>query len=111
LLAHRDLTTRFAPALDRAHVSCVYGPHVSELGDPRAYDRASLLRALFRPAEPITLGFAARDIIVPGRAVGRLAGGCLTLLAHLAGTPWAPRLRGRILLIEEIDEPPYRIDR
>jgi len=111
LMGYSDLTALFAPALDRAGLSCVYGPNASELGDRRAYDRASLLRAFFRPREPIALGFPARDVLAPGRAAGRLVGGCLTLLAHLAGTPWAPRLRGRVLLIEEIEEPPYRLDR
>jgi len=59
----------------------------------------------------LTLGFRAGDVLAPGQASGRAAGGCLTLLAHLAGTAFAPRLRGRILLLEEIQEPPYRLDR
>jgi len=47
----------------------------------------------------------------PGRATGRLAGGNLALLSALAGTPYAPDLRGAILILEDIDEPVYRIDR
>jgi muramoyltetrapeptide carboxypeptidase len=66
----------------------------------------SLERAYFRPTEPWTLGVRARDVLAPGQASGRAAGGCLTLLAHLAGTPSRRRLRGRILLLEEIQEPP-----
>jgi muramoyltetrapeptide carboxypeptidase len=46
-----------------------------------------------------------------GRAVGPLIGGCLTLLCTLIGTPYLPDLRGAILLLEDIDEAPYRIDR
>lgn len=35
----------------------------------------------------------------------------LTILASLAGTPWLPDLAGHVLLIEEVSEPLYRVDR
>ncbi|HEY4832549.1 MAG TPA: LD-carboxypeptidase [Waddliaceae bacterium] len=47
----------------------------------------------------------------PGRAQGRLAGGNLCLVVALIGTPWELDLKGKILVLEEIDEEPYRIDR
>lgn len=47
----------------------------------------------------------------PGRAQGRLVGGCLSVLATLVGTPWMPDVRGAILLLEDVAEPPYRLDR
>lgn len=46
-----------------------------------------------------------------GRARGPLAGGNLTLLATLMGTPWEVETAGTILLIEDTDEELYRIDR
>lgn len=49
--------------------------------------------------------------LVPGRAVGRLTGGNLTLVAALAGTPHALRPDGAILFLEDVGEEPYRIDR
>ncbi|MFN7965179.1 MAG: LD-carboxypeptidase [Acidobacteriota bacterium] len=42
---------------------------------------------------------------------GPLAGGCLTLLASLAGTRWQPNLDGAVVFLEEVGEAPYRIDR
>jgi len=48
--------------------------------------------------------------VVPGRAHGKLAGGNLTLVAALAGTPFAVPSAGNILLIEDVHEEPYRID-
>jgi muramoyltetrapeptide carboxypeptidase len=52
------------------------------------------------------------EAITPGRCRGRLIGGNLTLLAAMAGTPYALRdVRGRILLLEDIEERPYRVDR
>ncbi len=50
-------------------------------------------------------------ILRQGRAHGTLLGGCLSLVASLLGTPHCPDFTGAILLIEDINEPPYRIDR
>ena len=48
----------------------------------------------------------------PGQAEGVLSGGCLSLLASLAGTEWALPWTGRsILLIEDVGEPPYKLHR
>ncbi len=49
--------------------------------------------------------------LVPGIAEGRLMGGCLSMLVTMIGTPWEPSLRGAILLLEDIAEPAFRIDR
>jgi muramoyltetrapeptide carboxypeptidase len=45
------------------------------------------------------------------RAAGPLWGGNLALIAHLAGTPYLPRIRGGLLYVEDINEHPYRIER
>jgi len=47
----------------------------------------------------------------PGKATGRLAGGNLTLLASLMGTPYEIETDGAILFTEDIREEIYRIDR
>ncbi|AFH64047.1 S66 peptidase family protein [Paenibacillus caseinilyticus] len=49
--------------------------------------------------------------LVGGTAYGRLAGGNLTLLASTLGTPYEIDTRGRIVLLEDIGEEPYRLDR
>lgn len=46
-----------------------------------------------------------------GRAEGRLVGGNLSLLAAAAGTPFALSARGAILVLEEVEESVYRVDR
>lgn len=46
-----------------------------------------------------------------GIAEGQLWCGNLSLLVGLAGTPFAPPYKGGILLMEDIGEAPYRIDR
>lgn len=46
-----------------------------------------------------------------GRATGRLLGGNLTLLASLAGTGYLPSFAGAVLVVEDVAEEPYRVDR
>ncbi len=46
-----------------------------------------------------------------GKARGRLVGGNLTLLSSMMGTPWAPDTAGALLLLEDVEEAPYRVDR
>jgi len=47
----------------------------------------------------------------PGEAEGRIVPANLSLLASMAGTPYVPDLRGSIVVLEEVNEPPQRIDR
>jgi muramoyltetrapeptide carboxypeptidase len=51
------------------------------------------------------------QVLRPGRARGRLVGGCLSLLVHLLGTPYQPDFDDALLLLEDVGETPYRIDR
>jgi muramoyltetrapeptide carboxypeptidase len=46
-----------------------------------------------------------------GKAAGRLEGGNLSLICALFGTPYAARVDGAILVLEDVNEPLYRIDR
>lgn len=49
--------------------------------------------------------------LVPGKAMGRLIGGNLSLIAATMGTPYEIETDGRILFIEDVNEAPYRVDR
>lgn len=62
------------------------------------------------PLGPLPLGPQVQ-VVRPGRAVGPLLGGCLALLCSLMGTPYLPDLSGAILLLEDVGEYPYRLDR
>ena len=42
---------------------------------------------------------------------GKLWGGNLTMLTHMLGSPWFPRINDGILFIEDINEHPYRVER
>lgn len=73
----------------------------------------SLWRCLCRP-EPlgdIPTAAGELEVLRPGRGTGPLVPANLALLCSLLGTPFAPDLGGAILLIEDVGEYPYRIDR
>lgn len=62
------------------------------------------------PLGALPLGEEFR-VLRPGWAAGPLRGGCLSLLCSLMGTEYVPELKGAILLLEDVDEYPYRLDR
>lgn len=50
-------------------------------------------------------------VVAPGVAQGQLTGGNLALLSALAGTPYLPSFKGKLVFMEDVGEQPYRIDR
>lgn len=67
------------------------------------------VRALVDHSSPAAIG--ELDAWRGGEAKGRLVGGNLRVLASLLGTPYAPSLDGAILILEDVGEHAYRIDR
>lgn len=58
----------------------------------------------FEPIESLTP-------IRAGNMSGPLMGGCLSLVTSLVGTTYLPDMTNAIIFLEDISEPPYRIDR
>ena len=84
-----------------------HGPMFDAAEGPTPEELERLGRALRGdPLDPMV-----GEGVVAGTAEGPLVGGSLTLLANSLGTPWEVDTRGAILLIEEIGEKPYAIDR
>ena len=118
LVGFSDLTALHA-LLNRAGLATVHGPVVTQLGR-LPEDAIAHLEALLSGTAPRSgawevpapgAGLVAARTLRPGRASGPLLGGTLALLAHLQGSPFAPRLGGAILFLEDVGEKPYRIDR
>ena len=73
-----------------------------------------LLQALTSPLagrELLPPGFDSLRVVRSGDARGALLGGCLSMVTALLGTKHAPSFTGAILLLEDLNEPLYRIDR
>lgn len=91
-----------------------YGPMVTSFVDASDYTLAGFRRALLE-AEVVEVGPDPDDpyveALVPGVARGPLAGGCLTLLCSLLGTPLEPDFTGKVVFFEDVDAEPYEVDR
>ena len=114
ILGFSDLTALHLARLKAAGVIGWHGPMVAALGRPGRPEGASLAdlkAALFSPARAGGWDFSPQDALRPGRARGPLLGGNLCLLAHLLDSPWLPDPTGAILMVEDVDEVPYRLDR
>jgi len=106
-----DLTAFLLPLIVLTGVAAFQGPMGFDLarglvGD----DRVALLAAL-EGRFPIAVAASEATGEVGSLGEGVAVGGCLSLLCALLGTPWAPSLDGSILILEEVGEPLYRIDR
>ncbi|MGH7475116.1 MAG: S66 peptidase family protein [Longimicrobiales bacterium] len=95
------------------NVVSFHGPHPG--GDFPPETERAFRRALFS-AEPAGV-LAPRAVdprprtLVSGSAEAPLVGGNLSMLATLCGTRDSPSASGRILFLEEVGEPAYRVDR
>ncbi|MFJ3218065.1 LD-carboxypeptidase [Kitasatospora sp. NPDC086801] len=71
-----------------------------------------LRRTLFEPTTTTVLTSPTATALVPGRARGVTAGGCVHVLAAERGTSAArPSYAGGILILEDVNEHPYQLDR
>ncbi len=59
--------------------------------------------------EPMTI--ENLTTVSKGIATGPVLGGTLSMITGLIGTPYMPNLTGSILVIEDVHEEPYRVDR
>jgi muramoyltetrapeptide carboxypeptidase len=99
--------------LERLDIGSLYGPMVAGDLASGAYDRPSLRHALFGEGPPYRTETDELQPLRAGSGEGVLKGGCLSILASAAGTPWALQAarEGTLLFIEDVHERPYRIDR
>ncbi len=114
ILGYSDVTWLHL-ALGRLGVVSLHGPMAArELADGEsAYHQESLWHALTGEGDPFVSARDELHTLRSGSAEGVLRGGCLSILAAAAGTPWDLRPGGEptLLFVEDVDEPPYRIDR
>jgi muramoyltetrapeptide carboxypeptidase len=87
----------------------IHGPVLTQLGrlGRATSERLFSLLESHSPAQPLH-GSAS---FVGGLAEGPLLGGNLSVFTRLLGTPFMPALEGAVLLLEDVGERPYRLDR
>jgi muramoyltetrapeptide carboxypeptidase len=97
---------------ERAGVVSFYGPMVATAirQGTAGYDRQVLLDML-QGKQAVRFPTDSTKVLRAGRAEGRLTGGCLSVVIAAIGTKNEIDTRDSILILEDVDEKPYRIDR
>ncbi|MFE1287842.1 LD-carboxypeptidase [Streptomyces sp. NPDC058751] len=113
LVGFSDITALHEAFATRAGLATLHGPMVASLVFLKNARAQEHLRAtLFEPESVRTIASGRATPLVPGKARGVTLGGCVSLLAAELGTPHARAgARDGLLLIEDVGEEAYRLDR
>jgi muramoyltetrapeptide carboxypeptidase len=110
-VGYSDITALHLWLMRQAQLRTFHGPTLDDLfpggNDPTV---ASLLAALTMPRPQTHLGGPSVRAVRPGRAVGRLTGGNLSLVQQTIGTPYEIDTSGAILFLEETRDPMSFVD-
>ena len=108
------MTVLHQAVANRLGLATLFGPMVATqvfAGDaPDAATVEHLRATLFEPQHVREVASGGLRCRVPGRARGVLVGGTLALLVNTVGTADERRAGGGLLVLEDVAEPPYRID-
>lgn len=107
LVGFSDITALHA-LWARAGLCSIHGPMVCSLPEARSDFQDAWFDLLEGLSPKPLLGLTR---VCGGRAEGRLFGGNLTVLCALVGTRFMPPLEDVVLVLEDVTERPYRIDR
>ena len=105
-----DISALHAALMVRCGLVVFHGPMVISLGKSGDKTRASFFEAMTTD-QPVEVQPDNPIPICAGQTTGIMAGGNLATLCHLLGTPFAPIYKDTIVLLEDITEAPYKIDR
>lgn len=87
-----------------------HGPNLTTLCQCDRESLHSFFHTLTRMV-PFDIKDPTLEVIRGGTATAPLAGGNLSTISHLLGTPFELNFDGKILILEDINEPPYALDR
>ncbi|MDH2886715.1 S66 peptidase family protein [Bacillus cytotoxicus] len=108
---YSDITALHTAFSRYANLVTFHGPMIEELGKGVDSLSRSSFNQLFSPYSSI---LTASECIVPAPScftTGTLIGGNLTVLTSTLGSPFEVDTTNKIVLLEDIGEEPYRIDR
>ncbi len=108
IIGYSDITALHAAVQRKCRLITFHGPTAREILTD--FSRDSFQRAVVRQTDSCGVASNARELNA-GAADGRLVGGNLAVMSALCGTPYMPDLSDGILILEDVNEPVYRIDR
>ncbi len=115
LLGYSDLTAFFMAFAAKARLRSYHSPMLFELSTMTALTAGSFRDLLNMLSEsksmPKLKDFEQNPVSMRLPRGARILGGNLSLIAALAGTKYLPKFRGAYVLLEDCNEPAYKIDR
>ena len=112
LVGYSDVTALHLAFYTKARWTGLSGPVVTEWAEADSATLDSFQAWCRGTPSDLTGNFdAALTPLASGTVSGPLLGGNLSVLSRLIGTPFAPDFEGAILVLEEVAEAPYRVDR
>jgi len=113
LIGFSDITALHGALWTKTGLATVHGPVAGQLELGGLF--ASTVKHALMSTEPVVVQASADEPTFRARtsgiAEGILLGGNLSMLSTCIGTPYMPDLEGAILLIEDVNEAAYRVDR
>jgi muramoyltetrapeptide carboxypeptidase len=114
LIGYSDITTLHLAFLRYANMVVYHAPMIITLSRDVSEHAIQNLFDILEKTEPLGT-YDTREgnvqTLVPGVAEGELTGGCLCLVTATCGTPEQIDAKHKILVIEDVDEAPYAVDR
>jgi len=116
LVGYSDITALQLAFFQKAHLVTFAGPMVAVdfHGEINRYTEENFWRALTstKKLDKVTLPENEMfETFRKGKCEGEILGGNLSLITSLIGTSYFPKMKNRILFLEEVEEKPYRVDR
>jgi muramoyltetrapeptide carboxypeptidase len=108
VVGYSDITSLLLWQRKQAGLLGIHGPMLEKKDSLHGESASALIRAL-QGTGPLPR--YSGETRVAGWGEGRLVGGSLTVCVASLGTPWEIDTRDAILMLEDITELPYRIDR
>jgi muramoyltetrapeptide carboxypeptidase len=122
LIGYSDITALHLALYRRAGLVTFHGPVA--WSTPNDYAVSQMQAVLMQPRTEMEINMSVENerkgstqpeyalrTFRHGVAEGRLIGGNLSVLSALIGTPYAAEIEKHLLFLEDVREPPYRIDR
>ena len=109
-VGYSDITALLLAIYHKTGLITFHGPMLKDIAY-KDWAQDWQIQEFFCTSKGDSVSLESCKILSPGKAVGRLLGGNLSLLCHMIGTPYLPSFDGSILFFEDRGEPMYRMDR
>lgn len=109
IIGHSDLTILLNHLAFRCDWQVWHGPLFTSVPETDEKSLKLLKKCLNNQIQELK-SFSKIDIINPGKCQGKICGGNLSLITGVIGTEYELNFDQKILLLEEVNEPDYKVD-